>query len=241
MLKELAQYITGLAVKAEETEVKEINGETYINGERLMPDYARQMELNSLDAAIDFLQATCRDGKFEYPLIVSCTHKNIDIYSSLDKYNKRNYVLSVSPVTPSITFGYYMDLEEFIIQLQTCFVNTLNKQKLLELVSSFVESEKLEIADNGISQTVSIEKGAAVKSKNSVEVNPFVRLAAYRTYAEVEQPETIYLLRVKQGNRIALYEADGGKWKLDAQKNVSEYLRNGLTDLIEDGKVVVIG
>ena len=58
MLKELAQYITGLAVKAEETEVKEINGETYINGERLMPDYARQMELNSLDAAIDCILYT---------------------------------------------------------------------------------------------------------------------------------------------------------------------------------------
>ncbi len=150
-------------------------------------------------------------------------------------------MLSVSPTTPQINFDFYMDLEEFIIQLQTCFVDTPNKQRLLELVSSFVESEKLEVADNGISQTVVVEKGAAVKSKNAVEVNPFVRLAAYRTYAEVEQPETIYLLRVKQGNRIALYEADGGKWKLEAQMRVAGYLRDGLTDLIEAGKVVVIG
>lgn len=241
MLKELAQYITGLAVKAEETEVKEINGETYVDGERLLPDYVSKMSLNNLNATIDFLHATCRDGDFEYPLIVSCTHNDISVYSSLDKYKNRDNILSVSPVTPSIYFNRYMDLEEFIIQLQTCFVNTLNKQRLIELVSSFVESEKLEVADNGISQTVTVEKGAAVKSKNAVEVNPFVRLAAYRTYVEVEQPETIYLLRVQQGNRIALYEADGGKWKLDAQRNVSEYLRNGLADLIEDGKVVVIG
>ena len=112
---------------------------------------------------------------------------------------------------------------------------------MLELISSFVESEKLEVADNGISQTVTVEKGAAVKSKDAVEVNPFVRLAAYRTYTEVEQPETMYLLRVKQGNRIALYEADGGRWKLEAQKRVAGYLREGLSDLIEDGKVVVIG
>lgn len=241
MLKELAQYITGLAVKAEETEVKEINGETYVDGKRWLPDYVSKMSLNSLNATIDFLHATCREGEFEYPLIVSCTHKDIEIYSSLDRYNKRNYVLEVSPVTPRILFNHYMDLEEFIIQLQTCFVDTINKQRLIELVSSFVESEKLEVADNGISQTVVIEKGAAVKSKNSIEVNPFVRLAAYKTYVEVEQPETIYLLRVKQGNQIALFEADGGKWKLDAQKNVSSYLRNGLEDLIKDGKVVVIG
>ena len=125
--------------------------------------------------------------------------------------------------------------------MQTCFVNTDNKRNLLELISSFVESEKLEVADNGISQTVTVEKGSAVKSKDDVEVNPFVKLAAYRTYTEVMQPETMYLLRVKQGNRIALYEADGGKWKLEAQKRVAEYLHEGLSDLIEDGKVVVIG
>lgn len=241
MLKELAQYITGLALEAKETEVIEIEGETYIDGKRLMPDYVSEMQLNSLDAAIDFLEVTCRDGEFDYPLIVSTTHKNIEVYSSLDRYNKRNYVLSVSPVTPRITFDYYMDLEQFIIQLQTCFVDTDNKQKLIELISSFVESEKLEVEDNGISQKVVVEKGAAIKSKNSVEVNPFVRLAAYRTYAEVAQPETIYLLRVKQGNQIALFEADGGKWKLDAQRRVADYLRDGLEDLIDDGKVVVIG
>ncbi|WP_276932652.1 hypothetical protein [Dielma fastidiosa] len=241
MLKELAQYITGLAVEAQKTEVMEINGETYIDGKRLMPDACNYKELNTLDAAIDFLRVTCRDGDFEYPLIVSATHKDIEVYSSLDKYKKRNYVLTVSPTTPQINFNFYMDLEEFIIQLQTCFVNTDNKRNLLELISSFVESEKLEVADNGISQTVTVEKGSAVKSKDDVEVNPFVKLAAYRTYTEVMQPETMYLLRVKQGNRIALYEADGGKWKLEAQKRVAEYLHEGLSDLIEDGKVVVIG
>lgn len=241
MLKELAQYITGLAVDAEKTEVIEVNGETYINGTRLMPDTCNYKELNTLDAAIDFLHVTCRDGDFEYPLIVATTYWNIEVYSSLDKYKKRNCILSVSPETPRISFNNYMDLEEFIIQLQTCFVDTNNKRNLLELISSFVESEKLEVADNGISQTVTVEKGAAVKSKDAVEVNPFVKLAAYRTYTEVTQPETMYLLRVKQGNRIALYEADGGRWKLEAQKRVAGYLREGLSDLIEAGKVVVIG
>lgn len=241
MLKELAQYITGLAVDAEKTEVIEVNGETYMDGKRLMPDTCNYKELNTLDAAIDFLHATCRDGDFEYPLIVSATHKDIEVYSSLDKYKKRNNVLSVRPATPRIDFNIYMDLEEFIIQLQTCFVETTNKQRLIELVSSFVESEKLEVSDNGISQTVTVEKGAAIKSKNEIEISPFVKLQAYRTYLEVEQPGTMYLLRVRKGNQIALYEADGGAWKMTAQKRVVRYLSDGLADLIEAGKVVVIG
>ena len=86
MLKELAQYITGLAVEAQKTEVMDINGETYIDGKRLMPDACNYKELNTLDAAIDFLHVTCKDGDFEYPLIVSATHKDIEVYSSLDKY-----------------------------------------------------------------------------------------------------------------------------------------------------------
>ena len=52
----------------------DINGETYIDGKRLMPDACNYKELNTLDAAIDFLHVTCKDGDFEYPLIVSKQH-----------------------------------------------------------------------------------------------------------------------------------------------------------------------
>lgn len=241
MLKELASYIAELATEAKGTEVIKIGDDTYIDGRRLLPDYASNKRLNSLNATVDFLRTTCQGEDFTYPIIVSVTHGYIECYSSLDKYKRRDEILEVKPVVPNINFDCFMYLEQFIIQLQTCFMDTVNKQRLLELVSSFVESEKVEVSDTGISQKVVVEKGSSVKTKDAIVINPFVRLAAYRTYQEVEQPETVYLLRVKENNQIALFEADGGQWKVSAQANISKYLREKLADLIEQDKVVIVG
>lgn len=241
MLKELAQYIADLAMNAEKTEVLTIDGDTYINGKLQKPLKCSSVNLNALQAAVDFIETTCATSEFDYPLIVSLGHRSISVFSSLNKYRERELLLEAKALTPNIYFDEYMDLERFIIQFQTCFMDTPNKNNLLELISSFVQSEKVEVADNGISQTVSVEKGAVVKSKENLQVQPFVRLQAYRTFREVEQPETIYLLRVKEGNRIALFEADGGQWKLHAQQEIGAYLRQKLSKLIEEGKVVVIG
>ena len=57
---------------------------------------------------------------------------------------------------------------------------------------------------------------------------------------EVEQPESEYLLRVDENGRIGLFEADGGVWKLEAKRNVKEYLAVELDDLVKSGQVVVM-
>ena len=40
--------------------------------------------------------------------------------------------------------------------------------------------------------------------------------------------------------RIGLFEADGGVWKLEAKRNVKEYLAVELDDLVKSGQVVVM-
>lgn len=40
--------------------------------------------------------------------------------------------------------------------------------------------------------------------------------------------------------RPALYEADGGAWKLEAKRNIAAYLGEKLADLVENGNVVVM-
>lgn len=55
----------------------------------------------------------------------------------------------------------------------------------------------------------------------------------------VEQPESNFLIRLFDGAQVALFEADGGAWKLDARKNISEYLKNNLSELIEEGVVII--
>ena len=56
----------------------------------------------------------------------------------------------------------------------------------------------------------------------------------------MEQPASDFLLRLDKEGRPALYEADGGAWKLEAKRNIAAYLGEQLADLVESGKVVVM-
>ena len=92
--------------------------------------------------------------------------------------------------------------------------------------------------DNGISQEVSVRTGAVLKEQKTVQ--PIVHLQPYRTFLEVEQPASDFLLRLDKEGRPALDEAGGGAWKLEAKRNIAAYLGEKLADLIESGNVVVM-
>ena len=96
----------------------------------------------------------------------------------------------------------------------------------------------LSSVDNGISQEVSVRTGAVLKEQQTVQ--PIVRLQPYRTFLEVEQPASDFLLRLDKEGRPALYEADGGAWKLEAKRSIAAYLGEQLADLVESGNVVVM-
>lgn len=92
--------------------------------------------------------------------------------------------------------------------------------------------------DNGVTQKVEAKTGIALNSV--VEIKPRVTLRPFRTFIEVEQPESEFLLRVNQSGEIGLFEADGGVWKLEATRNVAAYFEDKLKDLVDAGTVVVI-
>lgn len=92
--------------------------------------------------------------------------------------------------------------------------------------------------DNGVTQTVEARQGVALNAL--VEVKPRVLLRPFRTFLEVEQPESEFLLRVHPEEGIGFFEADGGIWKLEAKKNIADYFNTNLADLIEAGKVVIM-
>lgn len=143
------------------------------------------------------------------------------------------------PILPKIKFDYWMSMEEFIIQLQTCFVHTENQEKLISLVSHFNSSTEAKITDDGLGQNVTIKSKSGLNS--ICAINPIVKLQPYLTYYETEQPETMFLVRVRDGGELRIIEADGGSWKQIARKRVSDYLNSELDDLIESGDVVVVG
>ncbi len=89
-----------------------------------------------------------------------------------------------------------------------------------------------------MSQEVTARQGIALSQR--VAVKPRVPLRPYRTFLEVEQPESEFLLRLDEQGRVGLFEADGGMWKMTAKHSIADYLEFELAALIEAGSVIVM-
>lgn len=109
---------------------------------------------------------------------------------------------------------------------------------LLDLLSRMTNENSVSTNDNGVTQTVEARQGVALNAL--VEIKPRVMLRPFRTFLEVEQPESEFLLRVDPDEGIGFFEADGGIWKLEAKKNIADYFLKNMGDLIDAGKVVVM-
>lgn len=166
-------------------------------------------------------------------VVVDSTYTGRDyaIYSRLPLYE------AVSDV-PSITVNQEMSQEQAVVELQSLYAVTPDRDYLLVLLSRIDVNQGVSSVDNGISQEVSVRTGAVLKEKQTVQ--PIVRLQPYRTFLEVEQPASDFLLRLSKSGYPALHEADGGAWKLEAKRNIAAYLGEQLADLVERGSVVVM-
>lgn len=128
--------------------------------------------------------------------------------------------------------------EAALIELRSLFIPNEGTKYLLNLLSRMTDSKSVSTNDNGVTQTVEARQGVAINA--IVEVKPIVMLRPFRTFLEVEQPESEFLLRVDPEKGIGFFEADGGIWKLEAKRNIADYFKANLADLIDDGKVVVM-
>ena len=159
------------------------------------------------------------------------THKEYAEFSRLPLYE------AVSDV-PSISVNQSMSQEKAVVELQSLYAATTDCAYLLALLSRIDVNQGVSSVDNGISQEVSVRTGAVLMEQQTVK--PIVHLQPYRTFLEVEQPASDFLLRLDKEGHPALYEADGGAWKLEAKRNIAAYLGEQLADLVERGSVVVM-
>lgn len=243
MIKEALKYVADLATKSQEIITETINGDVYTKGDvyRIPTDKAEELNLHTLTSTVDYIRDCIDKDVLNQPFIVIAEHDKVNVLSGLNDRLERNNLIETIPLLPNIQFDRWMDMESFVIQLKTCFAETENLNRLVAIVSTITDESKVSMEDDGFGLKVSQVSGTTIKKQQDIQINPIIRLMPYRTFIEVEQPESRFLLRVRDGGQMALYEADGGMWKLEAQKNVSNYLRAELANEIENGTVVVVG
>ena len=115
-----------------------------------------------------------------------------------------------------------------MIALQVLFEQTEDAAALLALVGNIKDEKVATHDDDGVTQTVTARQGV-VLAQNVKAPNP-VTLRPYRTFREVEQPASKFVFRMQAGKEgakplCALFEADGGRWKLEAVQGIAAFLR----------------
>ena len=134
-------------------------------------------------------------------------------------------------------FGRFMSQEEFAIAFRSLFVPKEGDdfEYVLSYSSLLTGGTQIDGQDDGISQKVQVKRGLSGVLKESTVLKPIVKLSPYRTFREVEQPESEFLLRVRLNQNdaptVALFEADGGAWVNRATENIVQYIQSLVTGI----------
>ncbi|WP_203362419.1 hypothetical protein [Bacillus sp. REN10] len=234
MIKEAFEYIVGLG----NTRMVEVGNQQFSTQRlHLVPEPTPEaLTVHSLSGLIEYISSKF-DGEDKVMIHVK-SPTNVTCFSSYNNDFNREHFITAKAMLPEFTFDRYYDSEDFNIKLQSVFVKNDDRDIMLKVVGNIKEENVRTVGDDGVSQAVQAKTGVA--TVGLVEVPNPVSLKPYRTFVEVDQPESNFIFRMQQGPRCALFEADGGAWELQAMRNIKEYLAAALEVEIESGRVVII-
>lgn len=241
-LKEALQYIAGLKEESMEPKVLEINGETYCS--RDLHRYHRfptaaALRVNTLTAVVDYIKG--KPEELRESMILHITGPTqVALTSGLVDERIRETLMISDAVVNEFQFDSYYDQERFLIELQANFMETEDLQALMQVAGNIKSGTTANYSDDGVSQKTTIKTG--VELSDVIVPNP-AALRPYRTFAEIEQPESNYVFRIRDNDRglgFKLVEADGGLWKKATMNRIKEYLEFELREELEKHHITVI-
>jgi hypothetical protein len=209
-----------------------IDGRTYTDKHLSLvkPPVAEAFSVGTLDGFVNMLEAGIDSFDAKDFVVHIVDHEEVRLAKrEADTYGDRIAALVAKPTEGITVFRYFNAWgaqEDFIIGLQSHFQDSEDLKKLLDLASHIDLKESVKLADTGVSQEVTAQKGVAFREQ--VEVKARLSLKPFRTFRELDQPASDFIFRVKNGVGFALFEADGGAWKIAAINAIAAWLKNRL-------------
>lgn len=241
MLKEFIAHIQ----ETTKAQIIEIGGSTFaVNADgganeiRPMIDHPDTLPLASLDALVNLVRSEA--SGVESPLYITIpNHLTVRCFgrpAAKKRFHRQVYYEAKATDVPGFRDGF-REQERAIIELRSQFMPNEGTEYLLDLLSRISKESAVTSRDNGVSQEVEARQGIALSY--GVKVKPIVPLRPYRTFQEVDQPESDFLLRLDGDGNIGFFEADGGMWKLRARETVKAFLEERLAEEVSSGAVIV--
>lgn len=210
----------------------------------IAPPEVKPVQIGTLQGLWDLYDADFDTLKESDPIVHVLTPWTVKLQAKdSDKYGRfREFAVATNQKTAVFPFGKFMSPEEFIIQAHVCFQRvaiekddgTMAKDLdyILKIASAISAGQERTNEDDGISQVVQVKAGVTLKKEEPLR--GIVSLAPFRTFAEIDQVISRFLFRARGGYsrdgedatepQLALFEADGGRWKLDAVEAIADWL-----------------
>ena len=245
------EQIKELAVAGVKAETKEIDGRFYLVGtktdgtptykEIVKEDntrYPSPMNVNTLNALVSYIVAGIKNGEIEDKLYINVeTPTRVSVYTPVNEYGRRKEIACAQRYSlRGFDFGIYYGFEEFVVSLRSKFIDDGELQGLLSTLKTITSSNEIVTEDNGVVQSVVAKQGTKL---GATQVSPVWRLRPFRTFTEIAQPESLFLLRlVNRGDKTeyALHETDGGEWSIRAMTEIRDYIADTLFAAMGDAE-----
>ncbi len=188
----------------------------------------------SLTAIVDYINEN-HDGYEKKDLLIHVKDPGLVIvYDKVSgELRKRTRVIAASTDNEEyFPFGAWMGQEEFIIKASALFFDTDHKAHILKAAGCMIAEASLKGTDDGATMAYTSHNGVVTPDVD--EVLHVVTLKPFRTFRQVEQPESSFIFRYRaEGNeiKVALFEADGGTWKHVAMANIKAFFKEELPDV----------
>lgn len=241
MLKEFIEHIQ----KTARPLIQDVDCSTFVitadgKASEILPNifHPDTLPLNSLDALVKLIKTEA--SEMDTPLYITIPdHMTVRCFGQPDasaRYFRQVYYEAKATDVPGWSEKAQLGFEEAQIALRTRFQETEDTLYAMKLLSDICCGAKVVYNDNGIATTITTQKGVALQA--NAQIRPIIKLKPYRTFQEVAQPESIFLIRVNDRG-ISFTEADGGMWKLAARETIKAFLEKRLEQEVTEGSVVI--
>jgi len=239
--REALEYLVDVGKKLAEPIERDYDGRQFINKELkpMEPPVVTALKISTLGSLIELCVGQFTDEaafeKFDCKthIVHVVDEEHVQVIGAFSNAWARREGLIHCQLDSAIgfRFGQFMSHEDFFVGVLAQFTQTDDKDYVLRIASSLTTERVVTSDDDGISQGVGLKAGVSLKTQETLR--PRVKLAPYRTFREVAQPVSEFVFRVKQSGDamplLALFEADGGAWKLEARDNIARFLSAGIT------------
>ena len=193
---------------------------------------AREFGVTSLTGFVDYInKQRAKDEASDGETFVHIQNEtHLQLISKIKGDGRRRECLLTCTLNrgfEAYPFDDWLSQETFIIKLLSLFQESDDRAYLLSYASAIRDDTEVHTTDDGVTQRVTAKAGVSGALVKETETKPIVSLKPFRTFREVDQPESKFLFRVRKtddGPRFALFEADGGAWKLDAIARIKAFL-----------------